>query len=1401
TRRYGLPALVSAMAVDPVQGLLACGTFKGTIAVTGAPEIASYLELEEAVSVKMMAFQSGAPVLVVIDAKNAITVFDLIKKQRLLVRNARSVVTCMELLSGSNWLFHGLKDGTVDVFDVYKGQPVSYRIPNIIPEGRKHSIVVSIKTQPRDNNQLLIAYNTGVALWNLKTKSVIRTFIYKIPPGAMGGIAAAEGIIGINDYRYPHVTVIAWRPDGLGFVSGYDDGCFVFWDIHQEKPVLARTIHELQVNVPGTQPVFKRNASQFVPIYQLSWCLHHNKEDTTLIVAGGTGSMGDMFGLHMFEFPGKPDYSRPKCQRTLVMDTDILDFMVLPRDSPWLNGVLDPVSILILTNRGGIKAFSFNDSQTQQQQSLPAALSFVEPRLVLAKIYGHLTAEQHQRLVYGNQSLSDAPIAATRAPRVPLQGMQLARIDETKLCHDILVTAHDDSSVRFWEAASLKPLHHLTVELGHLFYKNQCEIVTLEFSVQSQILVVGFSNGNWVYGRLGSRSHSYISTYEQPQKDEDLSHQPSLVRTVIEGQPPLMNKQEEAVLAADLKRALDMEEKGHQLPHPGAKQPRSPQFVTNPTIDENPQQQQQQQPRAPQEIALPSVNSRGAPQLYEENHMIPAYQQQHHEQDRSSEPPQSHKQNSPDASQFVNAHENKQVQPEAINTQLEVPLRINSSHQSPSSPPPSSPGVKGLDNPNSCPPIDSDTIHIASSPFSPTTGNNKVDGGDDQNLRSGLTSSHSYPEPERVPSPLLPPRPIFMEISLPNVSEFASVVKSSIHSGRINQIAISACGLVAVSDEFYTLSITDTHSGKLLHVEDLKVVTLDRDKSMQTSGSHENNTQQSQSQPQAPRPSETTQNINHDQGSVDPQSLQRVGVVISTLEFVVSTTSDQDKLPSLLLIAGSTNGIYLVFAISPPSSYCQPISSPQSQQLQYQYQPQQQQPSVSNQRHVRRVEFFQTKEQYGSVHTSIINVISPNESNSNSNSNSNSSKITAGAGSEALHSTTSVSSISSAATSNTVSTSLTQPSISTGNYDPATHNPSYSPGASSRPEEGVTGYIQDSRSSLSDSSSIASGAGSATNSSSMQQQLQQSSIYATFKEAQDKAMTKAQQRLNYLVCVSEYGLRLHMNCTSRRINKIDLSSSVNNQPPLTSLTGKIMAANVIYHGGACCILCIMESGRILLFSVPKLELIPLPIPGGELYLPIVLQRERLKECKILFDARILVPIIKYEYRLYSLWGHDRWVHMPHGLVQERSVESSNYIRLYDHSIRIPPRPSFVQASKGWFGFGSSSQHAEEATSQEDLDELLGGEHYKAVNPVLKRAGAHGPPGVAPPVPSKNGDASSSNGGLAGMMGNTLEGLDERGKRLGELGDKTAEMSAMSNDFLAAARELNAKNANKKWYEF
>ncbi|KAG0257185.1 hypothetical protein DFQ27_005264 [Actinomortierella ambigua] len=1272
TRRYGLPALVSAIAVDPVQGLLAAGTYKGVIAVTGAWESACYLELEDGVAIKSMTFQPGFPTLVVLDAKNAITVFDLIKQQRLFVRNARSIVTCMELLPGSNWLFHGLKDGTIDVFDVYRGQAVPYRIPNILPEGpTKHSMVISIKAHPRDNNQLLIAYNTGIVLWNLQQKAVIKTFIYEVPPGAMGGFSTDE--TAIQQSRYPHVTVISWRPDGQGFVSGYDDGCIVFWDVKQERPIMARTIHETQVNIPNIRRLsHTSSATHFVPIYQLVWCLHQNQQDSTLVVAGGRTDV-NLFGLHLMEFGAKPDLRNPpRRQCMLPMDSDIMDFVVLPRESPWFNGAYDPIAIVAVTNKGGIKSHGFEAPYPLLRS--PSCLQWLEPKVIFTRMLGNLPKPLYHRLLHG----SDPKQAQMyHSMRLPLRGGHVYRLDETRLSSDILITVHADANVCFWEAAQLLPLAHLNADLSPLFHKHQAQITAFEFSPHLRAFACGFANGHWVYCQI---------------EDAD------------------------------------------------------------------------------------AISRRG-------DHHI------QHDANASAPPSKLDPRVSPSASSLSQKTMPVQVNPEGtLPNALLGPSRASEAVHGDGRPVAPSTQVPATGLPDQLSTVESAPVAFQPIPADQPATSVAVPTDDSQ----APNPSPSEEPVQREPSPVLPPRPLIQDVSLPQPTESQAIFKSSVHLGRIKLIAMSDCGLVAAVDEFYTLSITDSKTRQVVHIEDLKVVTWN----------------------EAASPSEDTpsghpssQTLPHETSFIEQRL---VGVQITSLRFVISTTSDQDKSPGLQLVAGSNEGVYLIFSIS---SWTQPVPSDQSPPLAYDHD----HPSVV-QRGVRKVDKFQIKEKASSVYCAMINVLASEDGEGEN-------------------------------TPPQPHQQQQQQQQSPSSSDHVLPSPPPLPARNDvRPSEQVPLAAGRNSLSLSDTASVASHDTVSSATSRRTTSSTTSTFMSSIREAQDKMKTKAHDRLAYFVCVTERGVRLHMNCTSRRIHKVEVahnpddpvtamlyqqhypssslsSSSSSSSPPTPPYQPKVVAASVISHEGSVAILCVCDLGQLLVYSVPKLEL----ISPKNLRLPILTNegRERLSETVILGDGRLLVPILKFEYRVYSLFGDDRARVSASAAAADSTASASasaeptpgtapaaaagvqddhrpktrqrqrmpvRFVEIYDHTIQIPPRPVPIQVKSGWFGLGSST---EETPSQEDLDELFGGQHYRAENPMLKRAGVKGSPGTHQ-AGAEHGQSST---GIAGMMDQTIQALGERGERLDQLGDKTAQMSVASDNFLQAVRELNAKNANKKWYEF
>src|SRR5690606_9762075 len=85
-----------------------------------------------------------------------------------------------------------------------------------------------------------------------------------------------------------------------------------------------------------------------------------------------------------------------------------------------------------------------------------------------------------------------------------------------------------------------------------------------------------------------------------------------------------------------------------------------------------------------------------------------------------------------------------------------------------------------------------------------------------------------------------------------------------------------------------------------------KAVQLDNDANKSEINNNNNNGNNSKSQPSQVKSRENESD----------DSLKKVGVVVTSLQFVISMTNEEEKIPQLLLVAGSANGIYLIFSIS-----------------------------------------------------------------------------------------------------------------------------------------------------------------------------------------------------------------------------------------------------------------------------------------------------------------------------------------------------------------------------------------------------------------------------------------------------------------------------------------------------
>lgn len=195
--------------------------------------------------------------------------------------------------------------------------------------------------------------------------------------GSPGGLSYTDP--NIWSERTPTVTSIAWRPDGLVFAVGHDDGCIVIWALEDtDKPLMVRTITQEDVNVTDAEslfdagalddqtrkvdlhavPVFlggdgheaaatvkaKRTAEPREPIYKLSWASFPDQAAiTALMAAQGAEGAGEPLSNATLEYANRSETLLIVLGGTLPQNKPAINLLQMP---PFTKPIANPLSAL-----------------------------------------------------------------------------------------------------------------------------------------------------------------------------------------------------------------------------------------------------------------------------------------------------------------------------------------------------------------------------------------------------------------------------------------------------------------------------------------------------------------------------------------------------------------------------------------------------------------------------------------------------------------------------------------------------------------------------------------------------------------------------------------------------------------------------------------------------------------------------------------------------------------------------------------------------------------------------------------------------------------------------------------------------------------------------------------------
>ncbi|XP_049822272.1 lethal(2) giant larvae protein homolog 1 isoform X3 [Aethina tumida] len=447
TLQHGFPHKPTAMAWDPSLRLLCIGTSTGAVKVFGKPGVEFYGQHPNPIAVTRVIFLPNQGRVVTLCEDNSLHLWEVNKSSLVEVKSEAlegklKKISTMCLEAAGKYLLLGTEGGNIYLLDIktFSISPdiiyqdvVVQNVPANYKFSRAPGAVEVILEEPDHPNNILIGYNRGlVVLWDRAEAKSLKTFVSN-----------------------QQLESLCWRNSDQ-FVSSHIDGSYCIWNL--DKP---------------DEPIEPVTTYGPFPCKAIPKVLMTELDDRSLIAFSGglpRASYSDKYTVSVIHEDGQHvafDFT------SKVIDFLIINAKTRDRDAEsdttteengHTNGVTaegEPECLLVLTEEELVAI----DLQCEdwKMMSLPYLVSLHASAVTCSQYVSGVPEDLWEKLKNAGKAQT-SHLYSTR--EWPIDGGELLCSKGAKPRRELLLTGHEDGTVRFWDAGgvTLTPVYKFSTK-------------------------------------------------------------------------------------------------------------------------------------------------------------------------------------------------------------------------------------------------------------------------------------------------------------------------------------------------------------------------------------------------------------------------------------------------------------------------------------------------------------------------------------------------------------------------------------------------------------------------------------------------------------------------------------------------------------------------------------------------------------------------------------------------------------------------------------------------------------------------------------------------------------------------------------------------------------------------